>query len=243
MVMKETNISLKNSSDGEKDIPTEIDTSKEDKADINENDESKTELPDLPLTVYTPKNHTIKIALLAIFTALGIALSSIFISFPYLEFMTLTLFIGGIILGPLYGSYLALLSEALYEIIATAMIGPGAIIFPFKIIAFLMIALTGSMVGRKMPIKISIFRRLFLAVLGGLLTIVYDLIVNIGWVLISNDFQFIGYFTALIIGLPVTASKVAANAILFFFIPDILNRSLISLRSKEQKTIRKLELD
>ncbi|HUT79915.1 MAG TPA: hypothetical protein VMZ29_01835 [Candidatus Bathyarchaeia archaeon] len=240
--MKETNIETKNTISSVNGNTLENIPTLEKNFDVGENNGSEIDLSDLPLTEYTPKNHTIKVAILAIFTALGAALSSLFMYIPYIEFMTLTLFIGGIILGPLYGSFLAILSASLYEIIATAMVGPGVIIFPFKIVAFVLIALTGALIGHKIPTKTSYFWRFFIAVIGGLLTILYDLIVNIGWVLITNDFKFIGYFTALIIGLPITAAKVASNAVLFFFIPDILNRTLKSIMTKERITIKKLDL-
>ncbi|MHA1212957.1 MAG: hypothetical protein ACTSSH_10895, partial [Candidatus Heimdallarchaeota archaeon] len=71
--------------------------------------ETQQDIPDIPLQEYTPKNHSIKVAILAIFTGLGAALSSLFIYFPNVELMTLTIFIGGIILGPVYGSFLAVL--------------------------------------------------------------------------------------------------------------------------------------
>ncbi|MBN1328870.1 MAG: ECF transporter S component [Candidatus Heimdallarchaeota archaeon] len=239
--MEESNFELKNTNSNIKETPNENISIKENCSDVGEKSDLETDLTNLPLTVYTPKNHSLKVAILAIFTALGAALSSLFIYFPNIEFMTFTLFIGGIILGPLYGSFLALLSASLYEIIATAMIGPGVIIFPFKIVAFLLIAITGALIGHKIPTRKSSFWRFFLAIIGGLLTIAYDLIVNIGWILISNDFKFIGYFTALIIGLPITASKVACNAILFFFITDILNRTLLPIMVMERKVIKKNE--
>ncbi|MHA1212329.1 MAG: hypothetical protein ACTSSH_07695, partial [Candidatus Heimdallarchaeota archaeon] len=157
--------------------------------------------------------------------------------FPNVELMTLTIFIGGIILGPVYGSFLAVLASSLYEIIATALIGLGGIIYPFKVIAFLLVALTGAMIGRNIPSKPTFLRRVFMAVIGGLLTIAFDLITNFGWVLISSEFQWIGYFTALLTGLPITASKVAANSVLFFFIPDILNRAVKPFMIREKVSI------
>jgi len=172
-------------------------------------------------------NHTIKIAMVATLAALSAALSTAFIFFPYIELMTFTLFIGGIILGATYASALALISASLYEIISTILVGPGFVIFPFKLIAFLLIALTGSLV-RNMIAKreTTMLFRLFLAVIGGLLTIAFDLLTNIGWIILSENFNAIGYFTALALGLPVTATKVAVNGTLFFIIPDVYSRAI-----------------
>jgi hypothetical protein len=181
------------------------------------------------LKEYTPKTTTLKIALLAIFTALGIAMSTMFIYFPNIELMSLTLFIGGIVLGPLYGSFLAILSASLYEIIATLIVGPGYVIFPFKIIAFLLIVLVGALIRKKIPEKPNFFWWFTFGVIGGLLTLFFDLITNVGWIILSDNFNFIGYISAIVIGLPITASKIAANTILFLFVPEIYNRSIRQL--------------
>lgn len=181
------------------------------------------------LKEYIPKTTTLKIALLAVFTALGVALSTMFIYFPNIELMSLTLFIGGIVLGPLYGSILAILSASLYELIATIMIGPGYVIFPFKVIAFLLIVLVGALIRKKIPEKPNAIWWFIFGVIGGLLTIFYDLITNVGWIILSDNFNFIGYISAIVIGLPITASRVAANTVLFLFVPEIYNRSIKQL--------------
>ncbi|MHA1629079.1 MAG: hypothetical protein ACTSXO_02480 [Candidatus Heimdallarchaeota archaeon] len=174
-------------------------------------------------------NHTIKIAMVAILGALSAALSTAFIFFPYIELMTITLFLGGIILGPIYACALAIISASLYEIISTVIIGPGFIIFPFKLVAFLLIALSGAFCKQLIEKDTTVLLRLFFATIGGLLTIAFDLITNVGWIILAQNFNFIGYFTALLIGLPVTASKVVVNGVLFFFIPDVYKRAIKSL--------------
>ncbi|MCF2142695.1 MAG: hypothetical protein K9W42_03250 [Candidatus Heimdallarchaeota archaeon] len=174
-------------------------------------------------------NHTLKIALVAVLAALSAALSTAFIFFPYIELMTITLFLGGTILGPIYACALAIISASLYEIISTVIIGPGFIIFPFKLVAFLLIALSGAFSKRLIAKETTALLRLFFATIGGLLTIAFDLITNVGWIILAQNFNLIGYFTALVIGLPVTAAKVVVNGVLFFFIPDIYKRAIKSL--------------
>ncbi|NHJ49540.1 MAG: ECF transporter S component [Asgard group archaeon] len=196
----------------------EISKTVEDKQPIDDNEKYETR----ELVEYKPKPISLKVAILAIFTALGVALSALFIYLPHVELLSLTLFLGGIVLGLLYGSFLAILSALLYEIIASAMIGTGFIIFPFKMIAFLIIVITGAIFVKKIPKNPKFFWRFFFGVIGGLLTIFYDLIVNVGWILFSE----VGYFTAIITGLPITASRVATNTVLFLFIPDIYNRGI-----------------
>ena len=195
------------------------------------------------LTIIPPKNHTLKIALLAILTALGPALSISFIWFPYFELMTITIFLSGVILGPLYGSILAVLSTSLYELIVSLVVGPALPVYPFKVIAFCIVALAGALMGYKTNFSTSFFWRLFFGVLGGLLTLSYDLIVSLGM------FFFLGtevgsYFAFLLAGLPVTAIRVATNTLLFAFIPDIILRTVkpLVIRFDLRKQNRKEKL-
>ncbi len=177
------------------------------------------------LQEYSPQRMSLKIAVLAIFTALGPVLSISFIWIPYFELMTLTIFLGGIILGPIYGSIQAIFSTTLFEIIVSAFLGVGLPIFPFKVLGFLLVAISGGLLGKMFHPKTSFSWRIFIAIIGGLLTLCYDLLVNIGMV-IFLDLQFISYFATLAIGLPVTAIRVTSNTIFFAFVPEIVNRAI-----------------
>ncbi|MBK5113459.1 MAG: hypothetical protein JJE41_07500, partial [Candidatus Heimdallarchaeota archaeon] len=196
-------------------------------------EESDTEVQ--VLDEFSQIRPTVKITMLAIFAALGVALATMFAYLPFFELMTLTLFIGGAILGPLYSVFLAIISSSLYEIISTLLLSIGPIIFPFKIIAYILIALSGALLGRILYKKPTFFWRFFMGVVGGLLTISYDLIVNFGWILLSVQagdevsFSFAAYFAALITGIIITISRTATNVILFLFVPDILNRAIIPI--------------
>ncbi len=174
---------------------------------------------------YSPQRMSLKIAILAIFTALGPVLSISFIWVPYFELMTLTIFLGGITLGPLFGAIQAIFSTTLYEIIASAFLGVGLPIFPFKILGFLLVGICGGILGKMFQIKTSFSWRIFIAIIGGLLTLSYDLLVNIGMI-IFLDLHFISYFATLAIGLPVTAIRVTSNTIFFAFVPEIMNRAI-----------------
>ncbi|MHA1355805.1 MAG: hypothetical protein ACTSR1_11595, partial [Candidatus Heimdallarchaeota archaeon] len=155
-----------------------------------------------------------KIALLAILTALGPALSISFIWFPYFELMTLTIFLSGVILGPLYGSILAILSTSLYELIVSLVIGPALPVYPFKVIAFCIVALAGALMGYKTNFSTSFFWRLFFGV------------------------------AFIFAGLPITAIRVATNTLLFAFIPDIFLRTIkpLVIRFDLRKQRRKEKL-
>jgi len=177
------------------------------------------------LKEYNPQRTSLKISVLAIFVALGPVLSISFIWFPYFEFMTLTNFIGGIILGPLYGIIQAILSTTLFEIIVSSFLGVGLPIFPFKVIGFILVGISGGIIGKILPANSSLSWRLFIATIGGMLTLCYDLLVNIGMI-IFLDFQFISYFVVFATGLPVTAIRVASNTFLFAFVPEIVNRAI-----------------
>ena len=174
---------------------------------------------------------TLKIAILAIFTALGPALSISFIWFPYFELMTLTVFLGGMILGPIYGIIQAVFSTTLLELVATFVLGPGFPIYPFKVVAFILVSLSGALIGKILPEKSTLSWRVFIATLGGMLTLLFDLLVNIGMI-IFLDLQFISYFSILLAGLPVTAIRVTANTLLFAFVPEIYGRAIHPLIGK-----------
>lgn len=177
---------------------------------------------------------SLQTAILAIFTALGPALSLSFIWFPYFELMTLTLFTGGLVLGPITGVILAVLSSTLYEIIATLVLGPALTIYPFKILAYILIALTGSLIGKNLPEKPTFSWRFFTGIIGGLLTLFFDLVVNLGMIFFM-DLQTISYFTTLLVGLPVTALRVISNTVLFSFIPELVSRAVYPLLDKYKK--------
>jgi len=198
------------------------------------------------LVIIPPKNNTIKIALLAIFTALGPALSIYFVWFPYFELMTLTIFLGGVILGPLYGPLMAILTTTLYEIMVSLIIGPALPVYPFKLLAFCIVALSGALIGYKKNFTTSFFWRLFFGVIGGLLTLSYDLIVSLG-MFFFLEMQAANYFALILYGLPVTAIRVATNTLLFAFIPDIIIRTIkpliIRFDLRKQRRKEKTSLD
>jgi hypothetical protein len=180
-------------------------------------------LQEYNVDIYTSK--ALFAALIAIFAALGPSLSVSFIWFPYFEFMTLTIFLGGFILGYVGGICTGLLSATLYEIIASTLVGVALPIFPFKLIAYTLIAVSGAMY-KKIKFEQKLLWHIGLIITGGLLTIVFDLIVNLGMLLAMN-LQIAGYFAALVTGLFVTAGRTATNMVLFSFIP-IINRQVIN---------------
>ena len=177
------------------------------------------------LQEYYSKRTSLKISILAIFIALGPVLSISFIWLPYFEFMTLTIFIGGIILGPGYGVIQAVLSTTLFEIIVSAFLGMGLPVFPFKVLGFALVGLSGGIIGNSLPTKPVLSWRIFIAIVGGILTLVYDLLVNIG-LIIFLDGKFISYFVVFVSGLPVTAIRVVSNTLFFTFVPEIVNRGI-----------------
>lgn len=198
----------------------------------NSDSEFKERIDENPeLKEFQGKRLSLKIAILAIFTALGPALSISFIWFPYFELMTLTIFLGGMILGPIYGIVQAIFSTTLLELVATFILGPGFPIYPFKVIAFIIVSLMGALVGKILPEKSTLSWRIFIATLGGVLTLLFDLLVNIGMILFL-DLQFISYFSILLVGLPVTAIRVSANTLLFTLIPEIYHRAILPLIGK-----------
>lgn len=216
----------------------------EDNSHFEEEQSNKIVETEEMLQEYSPQRMSLKIAVLAIFIALGPVLSISFIWVPYFELMTLTIFLGGITLGPIYGAIQAVFSTTLYEIIASAFLGVGLPIFPFKILGFLLVGISGGLLGKMFHGNPSFSWRMFIAIIGGLLTLSYDLLVNIGMI-IFLDLQFISYFAILAIGLPVTAIRVTSNTIFFAFVPEIVNRAikpaLENISFKKNRTVTNIE--
>lgn len=180
---------------------------------------------------YSPKSSALQMAILAIFTALGPALSLSFVWLPYFELLTLTIFLGGAILGAFYGLILAVLSTTLFEVLVSIIIGIGLPIYPFKLLVFCIVALLGTFSRLILERKTTFSWRVLLASIGGISTLIYDLLTTIGLVFYLKA-DFITYFSLIATGLPVTAIRVSVNTVLFAFTPEIYQRGIMPLLPK-----------
>lgn len=162
-------------------------------------------------------------AVIALFSALAVATSLLLILVPNLETITLVIFLISFRYGFRTGICTAMTVALTFELIASQLFGSGAIILPFKLVAYLLIALTGSLwkESSHQPGKVA------LIVTGASLAILFDLITTLGLVLWLSQ-PLYTYFAFLAIGILVppffTPIHVLGNALLFQFIPSIQNR-------------------
>ncbi|MEA2069853.1 MAG: ECF transporter S component [Asgard group archaeon] len=194
--------------------------------------ENQLEEDSYTLSQWVKNNPTLRISLIAILSALGPALSISFIWFPYFELLSFTIFISGIILGTKDGLIVGFISSVIYEVLSTVIMGFALVIYPFKLLGFLLIAVVGGLIGKSNSNKKQISWNFFIAILGGLLTIFYDLLTNLGYLFFTN-FQFNSFLSLLVTSLPVTAIRVITNSILFFFIPMLLSRVFLPMLKQE----------
>lgn len=168
-----------------------------------------------------PRNG-LKLARMALFTALAAALGFSLSGVPNVELVTATVFIAGAVLGPREGALVGAAAEALY----TSFHPMGAPPPPLWIAQVLGMSLAGTAGGvwRRYPAR-SFMRSRFGAAAAGLLcTITFD-------VLTTASFAFFLHFDleqiirSFIFGLWFTLLHAAANALIFaLFVPVVLAR-------------------
>lgn len=167
-------------------------------------------------------------AVIALFSALAVATSLLLVLVPNVETISLVIFLVSLRYGFRTGMVTAITVVLIFEFIATQLFGSGAIILPFKLIAYLLIALTGALWKESSykPGKIA------LAITGASLAILYDMITTLGLVLwIGQSLSASAYFVLLVIGIVVppffTPIHILGNALLFQLVPSIQNRLAI----------------
>ena len=149
-----------------------------------------------------------KVALVSIMTALALVGSYVFIAIPNVELGSVVLFITGLVFGIEIGLATMLISAVIFS-----MINPWGAAVPIillsQVIAWAIIVITGYLVSlNKTPER---YKQLYLGVLGFLVTLIFDLITNLGY---SIGFS-IPYSIALATGLPYLVVHVISNTIIF----------------------------
>lgn len=161
--------------------------------------------------------------IIAIFSALAVATSLLLVLVPNLETISLVIFLVSLRYGFRTGMVTAITVVLIFELIVSQLFGSGAIILPFKLIAYLLIALTGALWKESSykPGKIA------LAITGASLAILFDMITTLGLVLWVG-LPLSAYFIMLVIGIVVppffTPIHVLGNAFLFQLVSSIQNR-------------------
>ena len=160
-----------------------------------------------------------KLSLQIQFSATAVASSLVLIFVPNFETISFTAFLFGFLFPIKMAIYGTIIMTLTWEIVASMIFGFSGIIFPFKIIAWIIIMLLG-MLGRKIKIK----HPSEFAFFGVISAMVFDLIVSISNVLIfiNDSLSFITAFVSfLIIGLVFTISHFTFNFVIFSLMPKV----------------------
>ena len=138
---------------------------------------------------------------------------------PNFEFLTVILFAGGWVVGPLWGAIAASLGEALYSVFNPYGVAPP-LVFLSQIVGMAGSGVLGGVLGR---LPVGGKRRLWvLVVLAGIVaTVSFDLLTNL-----ASGVMFGQWRTTLKMALPFAAAHLGSNAVLFASIGVLLVRAL-----------------
>lgn len=155
-------------------------------------------------------------ALAAMLVALLLAVGVTFVFIPNFELVTTTAFLTGYLMGPRWGWWVAGLGEALFSAINP--IGSGLafpVLFLFQILSIMFVAGVGSLFYRyQMAEQPGTGTHIWLGVLGGGLTLIYDFLTALSFPLTAG----IGGWTLLtvaVLGLGFFIVHIVVNSLLF----------------------------
>ncbi len=168
-----------------------------------------------------PRNG-LKLARMALFTALAAALGFSLSGVPNVELVTATVFIAGAVLGPREGALVGAAAEALY----TSFHPLGAPPPPLWIAQVLGMSLAGMAGGfwRSFPVRSFIRSRFGTAAAGLLCTIAFDLLTTASFAFFLH-FDLEQIIRSFIFGIWFTLLHAAANTLIFaLLVPTVLAR-------------------
>ena len=155
--------------------------------------------------------NTIKIAATIVLVALSIGTNYAFASFYNVKPMDLFTFVAGVLFGPLVGISVGIMSWSVYGVL-----NPYGFVPQIWIATMLSETLYGIIGGllhraRFDFYKASLARGLFMANLGFLLTVAYDLLTTVAYASVFGS----DFLVAFILGVPFTLVHEVSNAVLF----------------------------
>ncbi len=169
--------------------------------------------------------RTREVVLIAAFVALAVA-GSLIEQIPNVEILTMTVFLSGVLLGPLAG----LLTGALSAFLFSTLNPLGQASPPLLAAQIISLAIGGTMGGLlRFADPASRRGRFVLGLCGLALTLVYDLLTTISFTLVV-DLNWKAFLGALAFGAPFYALHLLSNTLIFVFILPILIPRLSALR-------------
>jgi len=133
---------------------------------------------------------TQKMTRAAMLIAVCIVLGYLFIFIPNLEMITASIFLSGVLMGPLYGLFIGFTAETIFSLF-NSMGAPLPPLLIAQVISMSLVGYIGGLMGEKLCkvhffIKKSWIRHFILGVTGAALTLVYDILTNLSFLFIAG---------------------------------------------------------
>jgi hypothetical protein len=159
-----------------------------------------------------------RVAIIAIMSALTLV-GSYAIPFPNLELGSSLLFITSFVFGGEIGAICTLIVSAVYF----GLLNPWGAAIPLllltQVIGWLLFVTIGHLMGKA---GIEAFRPYELAIVGGVLTLLYDLLTNLGWAWTTST----PYFVVLVGGALFMVVHVSSNFLIFGLVVPHMDRAI-----------------
>lgn len=163
----------------------------------------------------------------AVFIATAVSLGFVLSGIPNLELMTVTIFLGGYVLGGLYGSFVGFFSAMLWSSLnpwGSGLAYPSLLIS--QILGFSIIGFSGGLIRLIInPLKIGLKNMIIFGLSGLILTLFYDIITNLGSIFLSG-FNYNMIRNILITGIPLSIFHIILNTFIFFMVLPALIKKL-----------------
>jgi uncharacterized membrane protein len=174
--------------------------------------------------------RSVKVSMTAIMSATALSLSYARFWAPNIEFTSLIIFLSGVTLGSRIGVLVGLVTESIFSTFNP--LGPAPIpVFLAQIVCMMLIGATGGLFARFTGMgETRLNSSLRMAAIGLYLTIVFDLVTNLGWA-----FSFgLDYPTTLLInGSVFMILHVVSNTIIFGTVGPVLSHYMLRIIRKE----------
>ena len=160
---------------------------------------------------------TRKIALAGLLSSLAVALGFLLIAVPNVELMTLTVFVSGALLGVRGGALVGVVSMLIYSV-ANPMGAAIPLVTVSQVVGLGLVGAVGAVAPAVRRVwKKRIVRTVIFAATGLLLTVSYDFLTNLALGLSMGT-----VVAVLVAGLLFSIIHFVSNALIFFFLAEVL---------------------
>jgi hypothetical protein len=163
-----------------------------------------------------------KIAKMGVFTALPIVLKIPILQIPNVEFFSFVVFTSGFLLGIIEGGIVGALSMSIYTIFNPYGLPPLPIGIA-QVLSMIFIGILGGLLytmilpGRNKKISLSAFT--WMGVTGFSVTLLYDILTNLGVVIVTGQF-----LPIMLAAIPFTLVHLLSNTLIFILLTPLLFR-------------------